>query len=347
MTASPDGLRSIGELAEAAGVTVKTVRFYSDAGLLPEAARSAGGHRRYAPGALDRLRLIRALRTLDLALPDIRRVVERDHAGDGTPPAADDVLDDVIAGQLRDIGGHIAALRWREAALRLVHDCPPGERAERIRLVGAIATPPNTTSIERFWRGWLPARLPARVTAMILDVTVPSPPEDPTTGQVLAFARLHAAVTAPCSGPERERAQAAVHRRGERHRLGLLYDGLAEAYTLASPRIRRGETPEAAGESLDCFVAAYARTYGMADTGQFRRLLGRHLAAEQRIDWYWDLVAEIRGGSEPTAGAADAWLRAALDAHLAADLAANQSDGPEDGRDKSPDDKPDTVRLAG
>ncbi|MER7399775.1 MerR family transcriptional regulator, partial [Streptomyces sp. NPDC000151] len=50
---------SIGELAEQAGVTVKTVRFYSDRGLLPEAARSAGGHRRYGPEALDRLRLIR------------------------------------------------------------------------------------------------------------------------------------------------------------------------------------------------------------------------------------------------------------------------------------------------
>ncbi|GAA4977217.1 MerR family transcriptional regulator [Yinghuangia aomiensis] len=314
MSTSPDGLRSIGELAEAAGVTVKTVRFYSDAGLLPEAARSAGGHRRYAPDALDRLRLIRALRTLDLALPDIRRVVEREHAGD---TAETDVLDDVISGQLRDIGGHIAALRWREAALRLVHDCPPGERAERIRLVGAIATPPTTTSIERFWRGWLPARLPTRVRAMILDAAVPSPPEDPTTGQVLAFARLHAAVSAPCSDADRERAaQAVVQRRGDRLRLALLYDGLAEAYTLASARIRQGETP-AAGEALDGFVAAYARVYETADTGGFRRRLGRHLAGDPQIDWYWDLVAEIRGGGdEPTAGAADAWLRAALDAQL-------------------------------
>ncbi|MFD9484761.1 MerR family DNA-binding transcriptional regulator, partial [Streptomyces sp. NPDC059991] len=36
-------MRSIGELAEHAGVTVKTVRFYSDRGLLPEAAARSSG----------------------------------------------------------------------------------------------------------------------------------------------------------------------------------------------------------------------------------------------------------------------------------------------------------------
>ncbi|MFD0853398.1 MerR family DNA-binding transcriptional regulator, partial [Actinomadura adrarensis] len=61
-----DGFWSIGELAERAGGTVKTVRFYSDLGLLPESPRSSGGHRRYGPAALERLRLIRSLRALDL-----------------------------------------------------------------------------------------------------------------------------------------------------------------------------------------------------------------------------------------------------------------------------------------
>lgn len=41
MFSSDDGLCGIGELAERARVSVKTVRFYSDNGLLPEASRSA------------------------------------------------------------------------------------------------------------------------------------------------------------------------------------------------------------------------------------------------------------------------------------------------------------------
>ncbi|MDG4864641.1 MerR family transcriptional regulator, partial [Streptomyces sp. T-3] len=172
---------SIGELAEYAGATVKTVRFYSDRGLLPEASRSAGGHRRYHPEALDRLRMIRSLRALDLPVPEVGRVLERD-----------DALEDVIAGQLRELGSHLAALRWREAALRLLQDCTPEERAERLVLIGAVATPPSTASLARFWRRWLPVRMPAGAVSAFLDHAVPEPPADPTPAQVLAFARLHA-----------------------------------------------------------------------------------------------------------------------------------------------------------
>ncbi|MDV9193741.1 MerR family transcriptional regulator, partial [Streptomyces sp. SR27] len=113
---STDGLWSIGELAERAGTTVKTVRYYSDRGLLPEAVRSSGGHRRYGPEALDRLVLIRSLRSLGLPVPDVERVLDRDEA-----------LEEVVSGRLRELGGQLAALRWREASLRLVRDAPAGE----------------------------------------------------------------------------------------------------------------------------------------------------------------------------------------------------------------------------
>ncbi|MFE3602014.1 MerR family transcriptional regulator, partial [Streptomyces sp. NPDC059142] len=175
---------SIGELARRAGVTVKTVRFYSDRGLLPEAARSSGGHRRYGPEALDRLRLIRSLRALDLPVPDVGRVLVEESA-----------LEDVVAGRLREVGSRLTALRWQEAALQSLRNCPVGERAERLRLVGAVTTPPGTTALARFWRRELPARLPARLRASIVDAAVPPLPRDPTPAQVLVLARLHALVT--------------------------------------------------------------------------------------------------------------------------------------------------------
>ena len=40
----------IGELAEAAGTTTKTLRFYEDQGLLPPAERTPGGYRDYKIG---------------------------------------------------------------------------------------------------------------------------------------------------------------------------------------------------------------------------------------------------------------------------------------------------------
>jgi DNA-binding transcriptional MerR regulator len=295
---------TIGELAERAGVTVKTVRFYSDRGLLPEGARSTGGHRRYGPEALDRLHLIRSLRALDLPVPEVGRILDEE-----------DTLEDVVAGRLRHVGSRLAALRWQEAALQLLLECAPAERAERLRLIGAVAVPPSTAPLARFWRRWLPPRLPARLVSAILDQTVPQLPEGPTPAQVLAFTRLHAFVTAPCPGTGQGQPAAHLPDGG---RPAVLYDGLREAHTLAARQLRAERAPHA-GEELDCFVSAHARSRGTRDTPAFRRGLGTLLAADPRIDHYWNLTAELSGPSEPTLGATHDWLRAALD-HQIADL---------------------------
>ncbi|MEV7794405.1 MerR family transcriptional regulator [Streptomyces sp. NPDC087512] len=315
MVTSRDGLCGIGELAERAGVTVKTVRFYSDRGLLPEALRSAGGHRRYGPEALGRLRLIRSLRAIGLPLPEVRRVLDEE---DG----ADDVLEEAVAGQLREVGSELRALRWREAALRLVRECPSGERADRLRLVGAVSAPPSTEPLVRFWRGWLPPRMPARAASAFLEVAVPRPPDDPAPEQVLAFARLNALTLAPCPGTARPQPDA--HRATGARGAAVLYTGLAEAYELAAGPLRRGADPHA-GEALDCFVDAYTGAYGVRDSPDFRRVLARRLAADPRIDRYWELVAEVvtapGSAPEPTPGAAHDWLLAALEAQTAAGAA--------------------------
>lgn len=296
---SPDRTWSIGELAERAGVTIKTVRFYSDRGLLPEAGRSAGGHRRYGPEALDRLRLIRSLRTLDLPVPAVGRILDEE-----------DTLEDAIAGQLRELGSRMAALRWREAALYLLRDCAPEERVDRLRLIGAMTTPPSTAPLARFWRRWLPPRLPPRLVATIVEQAVPQPPADPTPSQVLAFARLHAFTSGDCRGTDH--GQPAAHRSDKGYRPAVLYDGLIEAFALASPELRAQRAPHQ-GEALDCFVSAYAHACGARDTPAFRHGLSAQLAADPRIDGYWRLVAELSDPSQPTPGAAHDWLRAALD----------------------------------
>ena len=54
---------SIGEAAEASGLTVKTIRYYEEAGLIPKAARHdasarTGGNRLYGQADIGRLRFI-------------------------------------------------------------------------------------------------------------------------------------------------------------------------------------------------------------------------------------------------------------------------------------------------
>ncbi|GAA1233307.1 MerR family transcriptional regulator [Kitasatospora nipponensis] len=306
---SDDDLWSIGELAEQAGATVKTVRFYSDRGLLPAAGRSSGGHRRYGPEALERLRLIRSLRTLDLPVTEVGRVLEREED-----------LADVIAGQLREVGSQLAALRWREAALQLVRDCPAEERADRLRLVGAVSAPPTTAALARFWRFALPARLPKRLVSAILESAVPQPPADPTPQQVLTFARLHALTTDALRTIGRCRPETPPV--DKEFRPTVLYDGLGEAYRLASLDLRAQRPPQEGG-ALDCFVSAHARAHGLRDTPAFRRQLSGLLAmsADPVVERYWALAGELTGPPtgppEPTLGSAHDWLRTALDDGLA------------------------------
>jgi MerR family transcriptional regulator, mercuric resistance operon regulatory protein len=68
-------LRS-GQLAEAAGVNVQTLRYYERRGLLPEPRRSLGGHREYGADAVTVLRVIRGLARLGFTLAEIAELIE-------------------------------------------------------------------------------------------------------------------------------------------------------------------------------------------------------------------------------------------------------------------------------
>lgn len=62
---------NIGRLAELAGVNVDTIRYYEREKLLPPAARSPSGYRRYGPSDLERLRFIRRSKELGFSLAEI------------------------------------------------------------------------------------------------------------------------------------------------------------------------------------------------------------------------------------------------------------------------------------
>jgi DNA-binding transcriptional MerR regulator len=67
---------AIGELADLAGVTPRTIRYYVSIGLLPAPAQ-AGPRTRYTEGHLDRLRLIRHLQRQHLPLAEIGERIAR------------------------------------------------------------------------------------------------------------------------------------------------------------------------------------------------------------------------------------------------------------------------------
>ncbi|RSM70799.1 MerR family DNA-binding transcriptional regulator [Kibdelosporangium aridum] len=61
----------IGQVAEQAGVSVDTVRFYERRGVLPAAQRRPSGYRVFTPAAVDRIRSAKALQDLGFTLDEI------------------------------------------------------------------------------------------------------------------------------------------------------------------------------------------------------------------------------------------------------------------------------------
>ncbi|WP_182882640.1 MULTISPECIES: MerR family transcriptional regulator [unclassified Microbispora] len=104
-----EGLFTVGRLSRRTGMPARTIRYWSDVGVLPPAGRSEGGYRLYDAGAVARLELVRTLRDLGLGLGDIRRVLERKVT-----------LADVAAVHVDALDAQIRTLRIRRAVLSTV-----------------------------------------------------------------------------------------------------------------------------------------------------------------------------------------------------------------------------------
>src|SRR5258708_38990334 len=73
-----------GEMARLSNNTLRTVRFYEEAGILRPVGRTEGGHRLFERPELDRLRLVSDLREAGMSLEEIRTLLDaRDKAPSG------------------------------------------------------------------------------------------------------------------------------------------------------------------------------------------------------------------------------------------------------------------------
>ncbi|MFG2000577.1 MerR family transcriptional regulator [Spirillospora sp. NPDC048911] len=289
----------IGELSRLTGVPVRTIRFYCDEGIL-DVQRSSGGHRRFDPGAVERLRLVRRLRGLGLGLPAIAHVLTGERS-----------LDEAISAERAALDVELASLAWRRACLRAVEEAPPAERAARLELLAHAQGPAAREAIVDFWVRMVHAYVSPEIMEGLVWLAVPDVPADPTPAQVVAFAEMVVITRSDAFGDRRR-----VRERIEQSEIsdeGTLMLGVAEAYALAAPALL-AEEPPGPGPALDRFVEAHALVRGdRQDTPEFRRYLHQELLFDQdpRVDRYWDLFTEVTG-TFATFGRSHRWLRDAL-----------------------------------
>lgn len=79
--AQANQLMTIGQVAQATGVTTPTLRYYEAEGILSPTTRSRAGYRLYDAQAVEQLRFIRSAQAVGFTLDDIRTLLNLDATG--------------------------------------------------------------------------------------------------------------------------------------------------------------------------------------------------------------------------------------------------------------------------
>jgi len=119
----------IGELAQKTHCQVVTIRYYEKQGLLPITVRSEGNYRIYGDEHAERLRFIMHCRSLDMALDEIRALLEFKDAPTENCAEVNDLLDEHIGHvaerirELRQLEQQLNALRAQCQIASTSADC--------------------------------------------------------------------------------------------------------------------------------------------------------------------------------------------------------------------------------
>lgn len=95
----------IGQVAQRAGVSVDTIRYYERRNLLPRAPRSEGGFRLFAIDAIERVRFIKQAQEMGFSLDEIRALFTGGGAGECRH------IRDLLQAKLQEIHQRMKALR--------------------------------------------------------------------------------------------------------------------------------------------------------------------------------------------------------------------------------------------
>jgi DNA-binding transcriptional MerR regulator len=321
-----DELLTIGQLASRTGVPARTIRFWSDAGLVPPAARSGNGYRLYDQAAAARLDLVRTLRELGFGLDVIEAVLSRACT-----------VAEVAAAHVTVLDAQIRTLRLRRAVLSTVaRNGHTIEEAHIMSKLSQLSARERQRIIDDFVDGVFAGTAPDTPGAGIARGMRQLPadlPDDPSPEQVSAWVEL-AELAADEDFRRRARSMA----------LAGASTAQGEASTAQGEAAAPGETAtqgEAAAYGEPAYQdviqhAGQALAEGV-DPGspQGRAVLDRIVApgtpaarrgailerletfTDARVERYWQLLAILNGQPvPPSAVPAFGWLIAALRASL-------------------------------
>ena len=176
-------LWTITDLAKRSGVSSRTIRFWSDEGLIPVARRSAARYRLYDDRALSRLELVRTLRELGIGLSAITSILKRQQT-----------LAQVAAAHVAALDARIRDLRVQRAVLRALvrRGENPGETKAMQKLVHTSAAERKRlvdTFVTRVFENIAPDAPGAHIAHAMCSLP-PQLPENPSDAHLEAWIEL-------------------------------------------------------------------------------------------------------------------------------------------------------------
>jgi DNA-binding transcriptional MerR regulator len=112
------GRVSIGQLAKAAGVSSRTIRYYEELGILPEPRRSPGGTRKYPREYGSYIAAALALKDLGFRLEEVKPLA-RLAAGRSVTPAQRDAAARLVEEKIEALARQVTVLRRLHASVRV------------------------------------------------------------------------------------------------------------------------------------------------------------------------------------------------------------------------------------
>lgn len=318
------GTYSIGDLARRSGVPVKTIRFYSDEGLLPPARVTQTGYRRYRDDDLTRLATIRTLKAAGFDLATIKQLL----AGELDPARAAQLQIEALRTQERQVR------RQRRLLERAIARDEFTRYPERLHALGLLSAREREAFLADHLDAGM-AGIPADPAwrAHFIDAAVRDLPEELSDEQLDAWTELAAMVADPSFADAMQRTGqpfwSAVAERGSYD--AARFQAVQQRITdRAKDAVRRGEPPGSmtAQALVDEWLALQAETLGRPNDAALARWLHeRRQEHDPRLARYWDLLAILKGWRiDRELGAAWEWLFAAL-AHRVNDIAGSTAAG--------------------
>ena len=131
------GRLSIGGVAKATGVTVVTIRYYEQIGLMPAPSRTDGNYRAYSQQHISGLRFIRRCRDLGFTLEQVRDLLRL--SSQKNEECSE--VDRITMRHLADIESKVSDLTRLAAELRRISECCGGDGLiANCRIIEALAS---------------------------------------------------------------------------------------------------------------------------------------------------------------------------------------------------------------